>query len=205
MADFDRLIAEANKRHIRVLMDMVMNHSSDKHKWFLESRSSKTNPYRDWYVWKDGKGETATDKGKPPNNWQSVFGHSAWEWDPKTRQYWYHKFYIEQPDLNWNNPKVHQAFKDIIAFWLKKGVGGFRFDAITTLFEDPNWTDEPVVKDAARPREGKRLWRAGTREREDRQPAQGARRDGGDARVGRHVQADRVAGNAGVYRRDLSA
>jgi alpha-glucosidase len=162
MADFDRLIAEANKRHIRVLMDMVMNHSSDKHKWFLESRSSKTNPYRDWYVWKDGKGDnhptdedpsaetqkTATDKVQPPNNWQSVFGHSAWEWDPKTRQYWYHKFYVEQPDLNWNNPKVHQAFKDIIAFWLKKGVGGFRFDAITTLFEDPNWTNEPVVKDA---------------------------------------------------------
>jgi alpha-glucosidase len=149
MADFDRLMAEANKRHIRVLMDMVMNHSSDKHKWFMESRSSKTNPYRDWYVWKDGKGETATDQGQPPNNWQSVFGHTAWEWDPTTRQYWYHKFYIQQPDLNWNNPKVHQAFKEIIAFWLKKGVGGFRFDAITTLFEDPNWTDEAVVKDAS--------------------------------------------------------
>jgi alpha-glucosidase len=148
MADFDRLMAEANKRHTRVLMDMVMNHTSDKHKWFLESRSSKTNPYRNWYVWKNGKGETATDKGQPPNNWQSVFGHTAWEWDPTTRQYWYHKFYIQQPDLNWNNPKVHEAFKDIIAFWLKKGVGGFRFDAITTLFEDPQWTDETVIKDA---------------------------------------------------------
>jgi alpha-glucosidase len=148
MADFDHLMAEANQRHIRVMMDMVMNHTSDKHKWFMESRSSRNNPYRDWYVWKDGKGETATDKGQPPNNWQSVFGHSAWEWDPKTRQYWYHKFYIQQPDLNWNNPKVRQAFKDILAFWLKKGVGGFRFDAITTLFEDPNWTDEGVLKDA---------------------------------------------------------
>jgi len=148
MADFDRLIAEANKRQIRVIMDMVMNHSSDKHKWFMESRSSKKNPYRDWYVWHDGKGETATDKGQPPNNWQSVFGGSAWQWDDKTRQYWYHKFYVEQPDLNWNNPKVHQAFKDIIAFWLKKGVAGFRFDAITTLFEDPNLTDEAVQKDA---------------------------------------------------------
>jgi alpha-glucosidase len=147
MADFDRLIAEANKRHIRVLMDMVMNHTSDKHKWFLQSRSSKDNPYRDWYVWHDGKGETATDKGQPPNNWQSVFGHSAWEWDDKTRQYYYHKFYIQQPDLNWNNPKVHQAFKDIIDFWLKKGVGGFRFDAITTLFEDPQMRDEEVVLD----------------------------------------------------------
>ena len=147
MADFDRLIAEANKRHIRVLMDMVMNHTSDKHKWFLQSRSSKDNPYRDWYVWHDGKGETATDKGQPPNNWQSDFGHSAWEWDDKTRQYYYHKFYIQQPDLNWNNPKVHQAFKDIIDFWLKKGVGGFRFDAITTLFEDPSLANEDLVLD----------------------------------------------------------
>lgn len=147
MADFDRLMAEANKRHIRIIMDMVMNHTSDKHKWFLQSRSSKTNPYRDWYVWHDGKGETATDKGQPPNNWQSVFGGSAWQWDDKTRQYYYHKFYIQQPDLNWNNPKVKQAFKDTIDFWLKKGVAGFRFDAITTLFEDPALADEGVVKD----------------------------------------------------------
>ena len=147
MADFDHLMAEANKRHIRVLMDMVMNHTSDKHKWFIQSASSKTNPYRDWYVWHDGKGETATDKGQPPNNWESVFGGSAWQWDDKTRQYYYHKFYIQQPDLNWNNPKVHQAFKDIIDFWLKKGVAGFRFDAITTLFEDPAFADEGVVKD----------------------------------------------------------
>ena len=147
MADFDRLVAEANKRHIRVLMDMVMNHSSDKHKWFLQSRASKDNPYRDWYMWHDGKGQTATDKGQVPNNWQSDFGHSAWEWDEKTRQYYYHKFYIQQPDLNWNNPKVHQAFKDILAFWLKKGVAGFRFDAITTLFEDPSMTDEDLELD----------------------------------------------------------
>jgi alpha-glucosidase len=147
LADFDRLIAEANKRHIRILMDMVMNHSSDKHKWFLESRSARTNPYRDWYVWHDGKGETATDKGQVPNNWQSDFGHSAWEWDEKTRQYYYHKFYIQQPDFNWDNPKVHEAFKDIIRFWLKRGVGGFRFDAITTLYEDPNLIDDDVLKD----------------------------------------------------------
>ena len=147
MADFDRLVAEAKKRDIRVIMDMVMNHTSDKHKWFLESRSSRTNPYRDWYVWHDGKGETATSKGEPPNNWESLFGHSAWQWDDKTRQYYYHKFYIQQPDLNWNNPKVHQAFENIIQFWLKKGVGGFRFDAITTLFEDPELRDEGVIRD----------------------------------------------------------
>jgi alpha-glucosidase len=149
LADFDRLIAEANKRHIRILMDMVMNHTSDQHKWFLQSRSSRTSPYRDWYVWHDGKGETATSKGEPPNNWQSLFGHSAWQWDAKTRQYYYHKFYIQQPDLNWNNPKVHAAFEDIVRFWLARGVGGFRFDAITTLYEDPNLTDEGIVRDSS--------------------------------------------------------
>lgn len=147
LADFDRLIAEANKRHIRVLLDMVMNHTSDEHKWFIESRSSRDNPYRDWYMWHDGKDETATSPGEPPNNWQSDFGHSAWQWDDKTRQYYYHKFYVKQPDLNWNNPKVHQAFKDIIGFWLKRGVAGFRFDAITTLFEDPQMRDEDVLLD----------------------------------------------------------
>ena len=147
LADFDHLVAEANKRHIRILMDMVMNHTSDKHKWFLESRSSRTNPYRDWYMWHDGKGQTATDKGDVPNNWQSDFGGSAWQWDEKTCQYYYHKFYIQQPDVNWDNPKIHKAFKDIVGFWLKRGVGGFRFDAITTLFEDPQMRDEDVVLD----------------------------------------------------------
>jgi len=147
LADFDRLVAEAGKRNIRVIMDMVMNHTSDQHEWFIQSRSSRDNPYRDWYCWHDGKGETATSKGEPPNNWQSLFGHSAWQWDEKTRQYYYHKFYIQQPDLNWHNPKVHEAFKEIIAFWLKRGVGGFRFDAITTLFEDPSLADEGVVLD----------------------------------------------------------
>jgi alpha-glucosidase len=147
LADFDRLVAEAGKRHIRVLMDMVMNHTSDRHEWFLESRSSKDNPFRDWYVWHDGKVDLVTGKIVPPNNWQSLFGHSAWEWDAKTRQYYYHKFYIQQPDVNWNNPKVHEAFKDVARFWLKRGVGGFRFDAITTLYEDPSLADEGVLKD----------------------------------------------------------
>jgi alpha-glucosidase len=156
LTDFDRLVAEAGKRHIRIVMDMVMNHSSDKHEWFIQSRSSRTNPYRDWYMWRDGKGQTETSKGEPPNNWQSEFGHSAWQWDEKTRQYYYHKFYAEQPDLNWYNPKVHEAFKDIIGFWLQRGVGGFRFDAITTLFEDPNLVDEGVVKD----KDGKPLMNA---------------------------------------------
>ena len=167
MADFDRLVAEANKRKIRVVMDLVMNHTSDKHPWFVASRSGKDNPYRDWYVWRDGKGENhptdvdlsagtptgdntraASGQGQPPNNWQSLFGHSAWQWDATTRQYYYHKFYIQQPDLNWRNPKVNAAFEDILSFWLKRGVGGFRFDAITALFEDPSLADEGVVKDA---------------------------------------------------------
>jgi alpha-glucosidase len=147
LADFDRLVAEARKRNIRILMDMVMNHTSDKHPWFTQSRSSRANPYRDWYMWQDGKGETATEAGAPPNNWESLFGHSAWQWDAATHQYYYHKFYIQQPDLNWNNPKVHEAFKEIIGFWLKRGVAGFRFDAITCLFEDPSLADEGVVKD----------------------------------------------------------
>jgi alpha-glucosidase len=147
LADFDRLVAEAGKRHIRVLMDMVMNHTSDQHEWFLESRSSRDNPYRDWYVWHDGKVDRATGKTVPPNNWQSLFGHSAWEWDAKTRQYYYHKFYIQQPDVNWHNPQVHAAFEDVAHFWLKRGVGGFRFDAITTLYEDPSLADEGVVRD----------------------------------------------------------
>ena len=147
LADFDRMVAGANKRHIRVIMDMVMNHTSDQHEWFLKSRASRDNPYRDWYVWHDGKGQTATDKGQPPNNWQSAFGHSSWEWDEKTRQYYYHKFYVQQPDVNWENPKIHEAFKDIAAFWLKRGVAGFRFDAITALYEDPDFIDEDVIKD----------------------------------------------------------
>jgi len=143
MADFDHLVAEAKKRDIKIIMDMVMNHTSDKHKWFLESESSKTNPKRDWYVWKDGKGP-----GQPPNNWISDFGHSAWQFDPKTNQYYYHKFYIQQPDLNWDNPAVQKAMFDTCRFWMKRGVYGFRLDAIPTLFEDPQLRDEKPVLDA---------------------------------------------------------
>ncbi len=147
LADFDRLVLQAKKRHLRVIMDMVMNHTSDQHEWFIQSRSSRDNPYRDWYCWHDGKGQTASDRGQPPNNWQSLFAHSSWQWDEQTRQYYYHKFYVQQPDLNWHNPAVHEAFREIMAFWLKRGVGGFRFDAITTLFEDPSLADEGVRLD----------------------------------------------------------
>lgn len=145
MEDFDNLVAEAKKRDIRIIMDYVINHTSDQHKWFLESRSSRDNPKRDWYVWHDGKGQTATDKGQPPNNWQSWFGHSAWQWDKETRQYYYHYFYVEQPDLNWRNPEVHKAMDGVLDFWMQRGVAGFRIDAVSRLFEDPQMRDDPYL------------------------------------------------------------
>jgi alpha-glucosidase len=145
MEDFDTLVAEAKKRGIRILMDYVINHTSDQHPWFKESRSSRDNPKRDWYVWRDGKGETATDKGQPPNNWQSWFGHSAWQWDANTRQYYYHYFYVQQPDLNWRNPEVHKAMDGVLDFWMQKGVAGFRIDAVSRLFEDPQMRDDPYL------------------------------------------------------------
>src|SRR5216684_4296823 len=140
LADFDRLVSEAKKRDIRVIMDFVPNHTSEQHPWFKESRSSRTNPKRDWYIWRDGKGP-----GEPPNNWQSWFGHSAWKFDPTTNQYYYHHFYTEQPDLNWRNPQVRKAMYDAMRFWLNKGVAGFRLDAVPTLFEDEQLRDEKVV------------------------------------------------------------
>jgi len=140
MADFDHLMAEAKKRNIRVIMDWVPNHTSDQNQWFLESRSSRTNPKRDWYIWRDGKGQ-----GKPPNNWQSWFGHSAWTYDQKTGQWYYHYFYVQQPDLNWRNPEVRKAMYDVLRFWLDKGAAGFRMDAVSRLFEDPTLHDDPIL------------------------------------------------------------
>src|SRR6201987_5147689 len=140
MADFDRLMKEAKAHDIRVIVDFVPNHTSDKHPWFIESSSSRTNPKRDWYIWRDGKGP-----GRPPNNWQSWFGHSAWKFDPRTGQFYYHHFYPEQPDLNWRNPEVRKAMYDVMRFWLDRGVAGFRLDAVSRLFEDPNLHDDPIL------------------------------------------------------------
>ena len=140
LADFDRLVAAAKQRGIRVIMDMVMNHTSDKHPWFIESASSKNNPKRDWYIWRDGK-PGGTPPNNPPNNWTSVFGHSAWQFDARTGQYYYHRFYIQQPDLNWRNPAVEKAVFNAVRFWLDRDVAGFRLDAIPTLFEDPKLAD----------------------------------------------------------------
>jgi alpha-glucosidase len=142
MADFDHLVAEAKARGIRVIMDYVINHTSDQISWFKESRSSRTNPKRDWYVWRDGKVGPG-GKMQPPNNWQSWFGHSAWQWDETTKQYYYHYFYVQQPDLNWHNPEVRKAMYGVLEFWMKHGVAGFRIDAVSRLFEDPEMRDDP--------------------------------------------------------------
>ena len=150
MHDLEQLISEAGKRDIKVVLDLVVNHTSDQHAWFKESRSSRTNPYRDFYIWRDGKGQTANSPGQPPTNWISEFGGSAWKFDAQTRQWYYHDFYAEQPDLNWRNPKVEQAMFDIVRRWFKRGIYGFRLDAVDTLFEDPSLHDNPTLpeKDA---------------------------------------------------------
>ena len=140
MADFDHLADEARKRNIRIIMDWVPNHTSDQHSWFQESRSSPNNLKRDWYIWRDGKSSDG-----PPNNWQSWFGHSAWTFDSKTKQWYYHYFYVQQPDLNWRNPEVRRAMYGILRFWLDHGVAGFRMDAVSRLFEDPNLHDDPIL------------------------------------------------------------
>jgi alpha-glucosidase len=139
MADFERLVAEAGKRNIRVITDLVLNHTSDQHPWFVESRSSRTNPKADWYVWVDGK------PGTPPNNWLSIFGHSAWEWDATRQQYYYHAFYKQQPDLNWRNRQVRDAMYGMIRGWIGRGVAGFRLDAVPQLFEDPHLANEKYL------------------------------------------------------------
>ena len=135
MDDFIRFLDEAHSRDIRVIIDLVLNHTSDQHPWFLESRSSKTNPKRDWYIWREGR------DGGPPNNWNSTFGGPAWELDTITGEYYYHFFYKEQPDLNWRNPEVKQAMFDVVRFWLNMGVDGYRLDAIGTIFENPEMPD----------------------------------------------------------------
>lgn len=148
LADFDQLQAQAKERKIGVIMDLVLNHTSDKHRWFLESASSRTNPRANWYVWNGGK--LVNGKREPPNNWISLFGGSAWQWNAKRQQYYYHEFYVQQPDLNWRNPKVRKAMYDVTRYWIHRGAAGFRLDAITSLFEDPKLGDEGYVRDKDR-------------------------------------------------------
>jgi alpha-glucosidase len=136
--DFDRLLAEAHERGIRVIVDWVPNHTSDRHPWFLESRSSRDNPRRDWYVWRDGGGPD-----RRPNNWRAAFGGDAWTWDDATAQWYLHLFLPEQPDLNWRNPAVASAMQDTLRFWLDRGVDGFRVDVVQGLLKDPALPDDP--------------------------------------------------------------
>ena len=134
MDDFKHFLGEAHKRNLRVILDLVLNHTSDEHPWFLESRSSKDNPKADWYVWVD----------TPPNNWQSCFDGEAWTYAPERNQYYYHYFMKQQPDLNWKNPEVKKAMWDAVRFWLDLGVDGYRLDALGTIFEDPALTPHTV-------------------------------------------------------------
>lgn len=139
MADFDALLAAAHELGLKLLLDFVPNHTSDQHPWFVESRSSRRNAKRDWYLWRD-----PAAGGGPPNNWLSEFGGSAWQFDAATGQYYYHAFLAEQPDLNWRNPAVVAAMHDVMRFWLRKGVDGFRVDVIWHLIKDAQFRDNPA-------------------------------------------------------------
>ena len=138
MADMETLIGEAKKRGIRIVMDLVFNHTSDQHSWFKESRAGRKNCKRDWYIWRDAKSD-----GTPPTNWRGIFGGSAWTFDETSKQYYLHTFAKEQPDLNWENPEVRRALYEIANFWLDKGVGGFRIDAITYIKKPEEFKDLP--------------------------------------------------------------
>ncbi|MGD0839373.1 MAG: alpha-glucosidase [Polyangia bacterium] len=140
LADMDHLIAQGRAAAVHIILDFVLNHTSDQHPWFIDSRSSRTAEHRNWYIWRDGGGPH-----QPPNNWISLFGGSAWSYDAKTGQYYYHFFYPEQPDLNWRNPEVKTAMFDITRWWYRRGVAGFRLDAVDTIYENPELTDNPVL------------------------------------------------------------
>jgi alpha-glucosidase len=141
MDDFDELLEEVHKRGMKLIMDLVPNHTSDEHPWFIESRSSKDNPKRDWYIWRDGK-----ENGERPNNWKSIFEGSVWEYDEKTDQYYFHLFSKKQPDLNWENEEVRAALKEMVCWWLDKGIDGFRIDAISHIKKEPGFPDLPNPK-----------------------------------------------------------
>lgn len=142
LSDFDALVARAHELGLRVILDFVANHTSDRHPWFLESSKSRSSDKRDWYIWRDGG-----PGGKPPNNWLSEFGGSAWQWHEETQQYYYHAYLKEQPDLNWQNPEVCQAMHAVLRFWLDRGVDGFRADAIHHLIKDRQFRDNPENPD----------------------------------------------------------
>ena len=144
LADFDRLLAEAQKHNIRVVIDMVLNHTSDQHPWFIDATRSRRSVVHDFYIWSNGVPDAA-GRHRPPNNWVSIFGGSAWEYVPGIDQFYYHRFYRQQPDLNWRNPHVERALFEVMRFWLDRGVAGFRLDAITALYKDPQLRSSPPL------------------------------------------------------------
>lgn len=146
LEDFDDLMAVAQKHGIKIMMDLVVNHTSDEHEWFKQARSSRTNKYRDYYIWKDAAGFEEDGTPIPPNNWISAFAPSAWEWDETTEQFYLHLFSKKQPDLNWENPAVREEVYDIMRFWLDKGVSGFRMDVINLISKDPAYPNDPEVE-----------------------------------------------------------
>jgi alpha-glucosidase len=143
--DFDDLVAEAHRLGLKVMIDLVISHTSEEHRWFKESRSSRDNPKADWYVWADSRGD-----GSPPNNWLSIFGGSAWQWDARRRQYYMHNFLVEQPDLNFHNPEVQNAVLAAARFWLERGVDGFRLDTINFYFHSKGLEDNPPLAEDRR-------------------------------------------------------
>jgi alpha-glucosidase len=147
-ADFDRLVDEAHRRGIRIVLDLVMNHTSDQHRWFEASREARVGPYADWYLWRDPAGIDELGNRIPPNNWVSFFGGSAWEWEPRREQFYLHTFLPQQPDLNWRNPEVEAAQYRMVRRWLERGVDGFRLDVFNVFLKHPELLANPVVEGA---------------------------------------------------------
>lgn len=143
LSTFDSLISEAHARNIKIIIDYVPNHSSDAHRWFIESSSSRDNPKADWYIWKDAKPD-----GGLPNNWGSLFGGVAWTWNENRQQYYFHQFDPAQPDLNWRNPAVKNAMLDVLRFWMERGVDGFRMDVVNMIWKHPDMPDQPIIAGA---------------------------------------------------------
>ncbi len=183
LADFDHLLSEAHAREIKIILDLVPNHTSNEHAWFKESRSSRDNAKRDWYIWRD-----AQPDGSPPNNWLAYFGGAAWTWDETSEQYYLHNFLPEQPDLNWRNPAVKEAMFNAIRFWLRRGVDGFRVDVIDRMIKDDQFRDNPLdpayVEGVSNP-----AWKYPARLQ--REPPGSAPADRGDARGLRRIPGSR--------------
>lgn len=151
LADFERLVEACHARGVRVILDLVLNHTSDRHAWFESSRSGRTGPHADWYIWADSPGRTITGRRRPPNNWRSFFGGSAWTWDDRRGQFYMHTFLPEQPDVNWRNPATRAALLDVVRTWLARGVDGFRLDVFNVFFKDAALRSNP-------PKVGGRGW-----------------------------------------------